>query len=377
MRLPSLLRLGWFLGALAFLPGCSAPKPGPAGLPEEGSVPDALPPSPFPLPNTPPAGWDTYKTQVVDDDELPEIAHKQALQYKWADAALTLYQFLQKPDRTHERYNLACYLSRAGNVDASIYWIQESVKYEGVDPQFMATDPDLTAVHADPRWPQLKEHINAAARYWQVHGAAETRVWTPPDYTPGTPIDTVVLMHGLAAEPQNSFIVMMPPLIDSHVAVVSVSGTYARGPHAFLWAEDAVKDHARISAALASAPEKFTPGKVALVGFSQGGLVALDLLAAYPDAYAGAVAFSPAGNSGGEFTGAPSLAGHRAIVVVGAGESTEYLRLAENAAKALGGRGAEVVHRVTPNQIDHALPMDFRGQFPKWVDLALGRVAAP
>ena len=71
------------------------------------------------------------------------------------------------------------------------------------------------------------------------------------------------------------------------------------------------------------------------------------------------------------------MAGHHAIVVVGAGESTEYLRLAESAAKALSGRGADVIHRVTPNQVDHALPMDFRGQFPGWVDLALGRGAAP
>lgn len=373
MRFSTLLRLGSLLGALALAPACSAPKPPPVGLPEEGPVPDKLPPPPLALPNTPPAGWDTYKTQVVDDDELPEIAHRHAMQGKWNDAALTLYQFLQKPEREHERYNLACYLSRAGNVDGALYWLQEAVKAEGVDPQFVVQDPDLMAVHADPRWPVLQEHINAAARYWQAHGPAETRIWTPPGYQPGTPIDTVVLMHGIASEPQNTFIVMMPPLIDSQVAVVSVSGTWPRGPHAFLWAEDPEKDHARVTAALASSPDKLTAGKVALVGFSQGGLVALNLVAAYPDAYTGAVAFSPGGNSGGTFGGKPSLAGHHAIIVVGAGESAEYLRLSENAAEALAGRGAEVLHRVTPNQVDHGLPMDFRGKFPGWVSLALGR----
>lgn len=357
---------------LLLLAACSDEASSPAA-PVEAPAPTTLPAPPFALEAKPPAGWDKWDGSQIPATMLEETADRYAREGKWLNASLVQYQFLQTPGRTHGRYNLACYLSRAGDLDGSIYWLQQAVIEEGVDAAWAAQDPDLIPLHADPRWPALQQHLQDAQRYWAERGAPVTKVFVPQGATGPQP--TLVLLHGIASEPGNIYSAMIPGVWANPVAMVSASGTYARGPHTWLWAEDVAKDGARIDAALAEAKSQLVvdPAHTALVGFSQGGLVALDLLSSTPEKYSGVVAFSPGGTTLGQFERtSASLAGKHVVIVVGDAEEAANVQLAERAAKAMERKGADVLLRITPAQKNHSLPLDFSAKFGGWAKFALG-----
>lgn len=82
-------------------------------------------------------------------------------------ARLYLAQAERSPPLSDARYNAACCFARAGEVDQAmdqlgLVDIEERV---GASPEL---DPDLNALHADPRWPSLLSH-------WQAQVAEHTR----------------------------------------------------------------------------------------------------------------------------------------------------------------------------------------------------------
>lgn len=369
--------------ALLALAGCtsSTETTAPGGATAEAPpAPTTLPAPPFTIVPTPPKGWDQWDPSRVPERMLEETAARYAAEGKWGWASLVQYQFVQAANRTSGRYNLACYLTRAGELDQAIYWLQQAVVEEGVDATWAQQDPDLIALHADPRWPALLQHLKDAERYWQAHGPPQAKVFVPKDSPPGVPQPVLVLLHGIATSPQNVFSAMVPALWSKPTAAMAPSGTFPRGPHTFRWSEDPALDHERVQSALRQQAGELTPdtAKVVLVGFSQGGLVALDLLAAHPEAYLGAIAFSPGGETLGRFDDAkPKLDGKRVLLFVGEGEDAANLQLAERAAATFARKGATVGYRVTPGQAQHGLPLDFTGRFPGWARWAMGEGDTP
>jgi len=366
------------------LAGCIE-EPAMAPLPvsvlrDPGPAPDTLPAPPFALEKKEPANWDKWDPTLLPEKTLQSAAHAYANEKRWGAAQMVQYAWLQKPDRTEGRYNMACYSSMAGDLDAAIYWLQEAVPTEGVDSAWAARDPELTALHADPRWADLAKFLASAERYWQAHGVPVVKAFAPTDYVAGTPVGTLVLLHGIGSEPANIFGVMTPALFKKPMPVVSVSGTMPKGPKSYRWSEDPDKDEERIQAGLKEAAGTVVsaPGKSALVGFSQGGIVALNQLSDHPENYTGAIAFSPLGNSLGVFDkSSKDLTGKHVIVMVGAGEDAAALKVAERAADVFKRRGADVVYRVAALQTDHSLPMDFTSRFPEWATFALGGPRPP
>ncbi|MEZ4315731.1 MAG: alpha/beta fold hydrolase, partial [Polyangiaceae bacterium] len=228
----------------------------------------------------------------------------------------------------------------------------------------------------DPRWPTVRSFLRKTQRYWAKRPSNTEVVAIPRGYAAGKPIPLVVALHGLGSSPEDFAEGWMQKAADAlSVAIVSVSGTEVRGPHSYAWAEDIERDRARIERAVTNLGDRVTvaPGKIVLVGFSQGAQMSAELAARFPDRYAGAIAMSPGtrrelrlkGIAGG------SLAGHRFVVLVGEGEHPGNVERARADAEALRAAGGDAYYHAYPELRTHARPPDFEKAFPSWVRFIL------
>ena len=70
-----------------------------------------------------------------------------------------------QPETAITRYNLACVLSQVSRFDEAFAQLQEAVDH-GANPRIdlnLARDPDLNALHADPRFDALVAHAKQVA----------------------------------------------------------------------------------------------------------------------------------------------------------------------------------------------------------------------
>ena len=268
-------------------------------------------------------------------------------------------------EHADSRYDAACILALDGDPDAALYWLQEAALLEGIDVGWAHADRDLESLWADPSWPAMSAFMAEASAYWGAQG-----LLLSPHYLPEEDDYTAVLwLHGVGAEPAGLVDNMRWLAEDMDLGILGVSGTRVYGPEMFEWSEDLAADHAHIQRGLAALPRP--PGEIVLLGFSQGAQLAVELVAEYPQAYAGAIALSPGyGGSSRAARGMPVKAGadSHVVIAVGAGEAIGTLALARRDAAWLEAAGVSVELRIAPEQSDHAFPPDFMDLFFDWVD---------
>jgi predicted esterase len=275
-----------------------------------------------------------------------------------------------------EYYNLACYESLCGNLDAAIYWLQEAAIVEGVNVEWSEQDTDLANLRGDVRWPKVLGYLTEYREFWRASDAEDHQILLPANYD-GEPIPVFVWLHGRGDRAASYIFPELQEIADrERVAFVSVSGTQVEGPRSYSWAEDLNANEARIQAALA----KFEPqlkvqsGRVALGGFSQGGLVAAELAALQPNRYCGALVMSPGGLSKLRLTALEPTDAHRKQVVIavcGAGEHQVTVFVTKECADWFKKAGAQVQHLPYPDMADHSPPPDLEARLPEWVPVLL------
>ncbi|MCE9572893.1 MAG: hypothetical protein K8W52_07030 [Deltaproteobacteria bacterium] len=288
------------------------------------------------------------------------------------------------PDAPDQAYARASLAAQAGHVDEALYWLQRGAIDDGVDVTDVSDDPDFKAVVADARWPELQAFCLRVRRYYAHHPVEIEAVAVPRGYRAGTPIPLLIALHGLGDGAAQFFAAMEGQGAADvfGVAIVSVSGTIARGPHHFAWAEDPERDLARIDRALAKLRDRvaIAEGKTALLGFSQGAQLAVELAARHPERFAGAIGMSPGTLTERTLDGlaAGSLAKRHFVMLVGAGEYPGNVTLAADDAAKLRAAGAEVYHRAHPDQKQHSFPPDFYDAFGTWLGFVIdGKPIAP
>lgn len=280
------------------------------------------------------------------------------------------------------KYALACYYGHGGQIDASLYWLQRAID-EGVDPAGAEQEPDLEKVRADPRWSTIRPFLREAVRYWAGSGLKQTRVVLPKGYTRSRPVPVIVGLHGMGSTPEDLADEDLQDVADAlSVAVVSASGTIPNGPTSFHWAESVERDEARIEDALKEASDRVTiaPGKIVLLGFSQGAQMAAEIAARRPEKYAGAIIMSPGTQKDlalKDLPASPTLAQRRFVIVVGAGEQPGNVAVAASDARALLGAHADVFHKAYEGVEEHAFPPDFTTALPRWIRYILGSGPKP
>lgn len=309
----------------------------------------------------------------MDADELFAMGRSAAQKEIYNVAAIAQYWYFRKTNRG--QYDLACYLARTGQIDPAFYWLQKAAIDEGVDTQHAQRDEDLESLRADKRWIQVLSYMGECNRYFETADITQTLLILPKGYTKPEAIPAVVWMHGLGSRPNDFVSEGSQEYADRlNVALIGVSGSKARGPQSFVWAEDIEKDAKRIRAALAEVSNRVTieKGKIITFGFSQGAQVGLEVAVRYPEEFAGSIVLSPGATSHLQsINPSPLLANRRFVISCGAQEHPGNVYLAENANDWLRKAKAQVNYKPYPGVSAHSFPADFDERFPEWVTFIL------
>ena len=362
-------------------PGAPAMAPGNAGSPE--SAPGIKPTPPLNLPRPPDASptLNGNNLSEEDPDVLRAAAHQAAnAENNFAKAAQLQFWFVKK--QNDGQYNLACYLSRSGQSDAALYWLQVAALEEGVDGGWATQDPDLQPLRSDPRWGQVLPFLMKCNAYWSTSSQTDTQLIMPAGVGPTDPIPVIIGLHGMGSSAsgfvdEDSY---QDIADEKRVAFLGVSGTIPRGPRSFVWSEDPIKDSARIDAALNEVKDRMTPkeGQLVLFGFLQGAMMSAEIAVRFPDRYAGALVMSPGGTSEPQASGfqaRPNGRKQNAICICGAGEHPGNVQMTQTYANLFRQAGARVDHKPYPNLNTHSLPPDYQEKLPGWIDFLLGSTA--
>lgn len=209
---------------------------------------------------------------------------------------------------------------------------------------------------------------------------AKPFVFTP---TKGTGPFPVVLWlqgyRGYSADgyfPGETFAAMQKHADMLGAAIIGFPATTDLGDDTQQWSEEPVADHAYIQWRLKEIAKtvKLDLSKVALFGFSQGAMVAVDLATRYPESYLGAIAMSPGG------MGQPKAASVRRpehtkqvyFCFCGADEQPGNVNLTKAYAKHVETvLGAKVTLKLYPGISKHTRPPDFMEKFPEWMSAIL------
>lgn len=308
--------------------------------------------------------------EKLSPKELRSAVANFAGEQQWELCARYHYWLCQQVKE--RRYDLACYYTRAGKNEIALYWLQVAALEDGVDPDWADQDEDLTALRRDGRWSDMNPFLRACAAYWAANGKGRTTVVLPTTYKEGEPITTLVWLHKDAATPEdlvNEYRVRK--LADTmKVVFVGVSGTHIRGRGLYAWSGNPALDHNRVKTALKQVDDQFVvkPGGLILVGFSQGAQVALEMAVRHPDEFAGAIAFSPGGESQLEQVTPPELLAKRGFVITyGDSEREGNIKLADDDVGWLHRSKAKVLPKRYKDTSRHQMPVDFDKRLPDWV----------
>jgi predicted esterase len=346
--------------AYALLLGCTGTRP---------TVPTTAPKPPFTLSRPLPVGNVDPRLASLSVNQLAAVAMAAAReqQYELASAAQRL-----AIDQGHlGYYNLACFEGRLGHVDQSIYWLQVAAEKEGVDSAWTSEDPDLELLRKDRRWKKLHNFLSTYQRFWEHSDKEDHCLVVPTDYR-GDPIPVMVWLHGLGDRAESYRFSESQQLADKlNIAFLSVSGTRVLGPASFAWSDDMASNLKRIDGAFEKFSDRLKPqtGRIALGGFSQGGMVAGELVARDPQRFSGALVMSPGGFP--VTVGSNSIAPqHRNLVAVclcGGGEDPGTVSNTDRYAQWFRKAGALVENPSYPDMKQHSLVPDFHEQLPNWL----------
>jgi predicted esterase len=345
----------------------------PKGNPRPVEKPVA--PLQLPVPSALPERLDGKDLKAMPAAELLARANQAMAREDYSRAAAFQYWHVQKSGTG--QYNLACFLAQIGRTDPAFYWLQRAAIEEGVDTQHAQRDEDLVSLRRDPRWAQVRQYLVDCNRYFESGAISRTVLVLPKGYRKGTPIPAVLWLHGLGSRPDDFVNSGCQDLADRlNLAFIGVSGTKARGPRSFVWAEDPEKDARRIRDALAEVSDRVTvkKGHVITFGFSQGAQVGLDVAVRSPEEYAGSIVLSPGAEPHlDDVKPSPLLAWRAFVLCCGAKEHPGNVELTAQDAAWLRRAKAQVLHKAYPGVSAHAFPRDFNERFPEWVTFILKR----
>ena len=276
-------------------------------------------------------------------------------------------------DQDRGGYNLTCCLALSQHHEAALYFLQRAADQEGVDPNLAQSDPDLTGLRQDGRWPAIAQYLKEMGDYWAGQSVLRTRLVLPA--RPKVVEEVVIGLHGLGGN--ENFI---SPDYETYaellgMAFVGLNGSVALGPTAFRWSEDLQRDQAQIELALQSLDSRLKPKRLILFGFSQGGQLAFELATRLPRTV-GALVLSPGFARKTTEMQRPGRQ-QRFIILAGAGENAETVATARADAERARRNGAEVRLKLYPGVTRHGYPTDFSSQFVNWLHWLASGSSAP
>lgn len=264
-------------------------------------------------------------------------------------------------------YQLACTFSLWGYAELSLDWIEKAVAKGFWGYPVMVEDPDLEAVRKEARFVAALAKVKAAYPAAAKANAGEAHLYVPSGEAPAKGWPVVVLMHGWG-DSAESYRELAKEVTASGLAGLAIPATVPQMQNSYRWPTDSYQvTHAYLQKRL-NAERKRGPldlSQVYLLGFSQGALHAVGVLANYPNHYRGALAISP----GGRLEAPTAIQGQttrRLTIVVGKEEPEGNRDLAEACAKLWQSKSLPV--QAIQHAGGHHFPEDFSERLPKLLE---------
>jgi predicted esterase len=195
------------------------------------------------------------------------------------------------------RFRLACCHAQLGDKDRALASLAEAVARGWDDTKRLTSAEHLSGLRGEPRFGQIVEEAKACER-------EELILYAGRGVDRARPAPLVIVLQGLGAGPRAELPYWQPVADRLGLILAMPRAPTKAGSLLYGWHRSGAKDSkaldyfdlatatARIESARKAAEEKYAihNARVALAGFSQGGGVALRLLADAPEKYVGGVA---------------------------------------------------------------------------------------
>ena len=254
------------------------------------------------LPATLPAALYDIKAPAPKDTgwsmaEAPQKV-RQFLAEKNSDAEKieVLSWWAARTERPDFLFDLAARCAKAEQTDAAIYWLQRAAREDVCAVAELSSDERFATVKKDERWSKLLDFLRACEAGWQETSFYRDVLTVPESYDGTSAIPLVIGLHGYGSLPEDFAGSDIQKICDvQNIAFLAVSGRRPLGRNSFMWTESFEKDGKHIDAAIERARPhlKVTRGRMVAIAFSQGGQLAAEITAAFPQHYRGCISMSP------------------------------------------------------------------------------------
>lgn len=261
------------------------------------------------------------------------------------------------------RFRLACCLARSNRNHRAIEQLKQAIELGFADVDMLKQQADLEAIRSQPAFAELQTAAEAARDEEFVIHAGENAPRNKP-------AGVLVLLHGAGAGPRSEIAFWKPAADQLGLILVAPRAPNRRGTMLFAWQRKGAKDSTSpefydlegarqaINRAMEEASRQYEidPDKVILAGYSQGGGVALQLLATEPERFTGAVVVNSL-SIPIDATRWKGVADGNARVRIIAGEYDKLMERSRTTAEAL--KAAGVAHELDVVRFcGHEMPLD-------------------
>lgn len=264
-------------------------------------------------------------------------------------------------------YQLACTFSLWGYSELALDWLEKAVSKGFWGYPVMLEDPDLEAIRKEARYAKALETVKGRYPAAAKANAGEAHLYLPAGPAPDKGWPVVVLMHGWG-DSAESYRDLAKEVTAKGLAGLALPGAVPQMQNSYRWPTDSYQvTHAYLQKRLSAERKRgnLDLSQVYLLGFSQGALHAVGVLAGYPNHYRGALAISP----GGRLEAPTSIQGQtsrRLTVIVGKEEPEGNRDLAEACVKLWQSKNLPV--EAIQHAGGHHFPEDFSERLPKLLE---------
>lgn len=231
----------------------------------------------------------------------------------------------------------------------------------------MAEDDELQSIAQNSAFKTVLEH--AKQRYSEhAKDAGQAFIHVPHGAAPKAGWPVLVWLAGYGTEGSDSA-KLAKSLVGDKAIFIGINGTEKLDDHRFRWARtDTESTQKAVQQALAKAAKlaKLNSQRVALMGFSQGALHSVHLLAEHADDYCGALIVSAGGRQTSLAAKVPQ--GKRVVLSYGEGEYSSNIALDKKVASYLGNGNQFEQHT---HKGGHFFDKDWQQKFPQYVQQIL------
>lgn len=268
-------------------------------------------------------------------------------------------------------YEAAVANARWGKQEVALRFLLEAARREDFSVSDILRESHFSALIKHPRWSEVRKDLETCATLWKESRYARVILTLPKNHVKGSEIRIVVGLHGYGSLPEDFVGYDFQKICDEQqVAFLAVSGRGVMTRNSFEWTGDLNADVAHIFSQIEAVKDhaKEKSGQTVIMGFSQGGQMALQLLAMHHERIRGILAMSPGSRNPSQMREAiptaksEKLAGKTAMISWIHGEGKGMAHRCESDAAWLQSHGAKATIREFPGE-DHSWPDDYAGYF--------------